>query len=240
MYKSMMRMAPRRPILQSQLAAQRNPGPVVDWRTFEWMPATFFDGPPSPTARRWIKLLSPVAGPGIPPGGGLPGSPALPPGGVPIPYYNAILFTQSGAQQRNVTVMLNRIQLPGGGSRIEAAIVPINGFGSSSSARRLRSSGATRNANPPRHSGVYRALTASDRNYLTNRVEHMRNVFFTFAEQSSGILNPDQIGFIAAMAATGLLGDDGGTPQHERKFMQALEFASNWLETHQVGPIPFG
>jgi hypothetical protein len=91
---------------------------------------------------------------------------------------------------------------------------------------------------PPRRSGAYRALTTSDKAYLANRAERMRNVYFFFAESSTSRLNPDQIGFIASMAATGLLGDDGdaGT-RHARKFGQAIQYASAWLRDHQLGPI---
>ncbi len=86
-------------------------------------------------------------------------------------------------------------------------------------------------ANPT--SGVYRALSPSDKTYLADRVNHMRNVYWHFAEQPSSVLNPDQIGFLAVMAATGLLGDDGdaGT-RHARKFGQAVEYASAWLASH--------
>ncbi len=114
----------RRPILRAQLASmtQQSSGP------YDWMPATFFDVPPSPTARRWIKILSPIASPGFPPGGSQPGVPALPPNGLPVfPYYNAILFTRSGAERKNVTAIVQRIPLPGGGARVQAAVATVPG-----------------------------------------------------------------------------------------------------------------
>ncbi len=161
MYKSMMRMAPRRPILSAQLAAQN---PVTRMRVY--------------------------AKPPMPPGPQIASNPAA--RYYPYPVYTAPTTSRSTG---------------------------------------------------PRHSGVYRALTASDRVYLSDRANHMRNVFFSFNPASAWILTPDQIALIAGMAATGLLGDDGdaGTKK-ARKFAQAMEFASNWLETHQFGaaPTPYG
>ncbi len=52
----------------------------------DWLPATYFPGPPFPTARRWVKIGAHTG----------PGS----------AYYEAILFTQWGATQQPVIAVL--------------------------------------------------------------------------------------------------------------------------------------
>jgi len=74
-----------------------------------WLPATFFDGPPTPTARRWFKILTsgPLQIPGFPPF-------------LPGPFRSAIFFSQFGTQQQDAWVEIRTIPLPNGGSRLEA------------------------------------------------------------------------------------------------------------------------
>jgi len=80
----------------------------------EWIPATFFNAPPTAMTRRWVKLTAPV--PGSSP-------PMLPPGtspGVSAPLYDGILYKNFGAQQESVTVRVRTVPQPGGGSKVEA------------------------------------------------------------------------------------------------------------------------
>ncbi len=99
-----------------------------------------------------------------------------------------------------------------------------------------------RQPNPPatpKYSGVFRMLTAADKAWLADRAKHMRNVYYHYVNPSTATLTPEAIEFIAGMAATGLLGDDGdaGT-RHALKFKSAMNYASMWLATNQIGPVP--
>ncbi len=143
-------MRSKRPILRAQIAAMNpasNPDPAP-WgipTTLEWLPATFLNGAPSPTTRRWIKLVSPIGSnapfwpgfpglpvPGVPPGvpvPGVPGPARRTRPGQSIGMYEAILFKNFGASQENVTAKARSFPLPNGGSRVEAAVttpIPAN------------------------------------------------------------------------------------------------------------------
>lgn len=108
MYPHMFRKIAKRPILRAQLDTQA----AVSGK---WMPATFFDGPPSPMTRRWIRLIAPVAS-------GLPG-----PDSIPLPAlgqtYSAKLVKNFGASSQDVFAVTRTIPMPGGGSRIEAKVI---------------------------------------------------------------------------------------------------------------------
>jgi len=98
----------------------RSSNPVEGWGG-NWIPATFFDGPPFPNARRWVKLLRlGPSFPGVPPGS----SPALPGDSVPLyPIYDAILFKDWGANQEDVAVVVKTTPLASGGSRVDAKLL---------------------------------------------------------------------------------------------------------------------
>lgn len=124
MYHAMFRKIAKRPLLRQQLEQQKSiaaafnpafkpyaltsaldPTPTVDWTNLDWKPATFFDGPPTPTTRAWYRLVRPLPGPSQP-------------WGVPK-QYEAILYTFGGAHQRHVVVFVT-----GAGATLRAALPP--------------------------------------------------------------------------------------------------------------------
>jgi hypothetical protein len=125
--------------------ATRNPADPWDASTWEWLPATFFDGPPTTTTRRWIKLVAVDTPSPTPPSLPGPGKPPSPSGWYGHGGdYVAKLMKNFGATQEDVIAVIRTRPRPGGGTEMQAAVV--RHLPRSSGASRRRSSGASRNA----------------------------------------------------------------------------------------------